>query len=59
MQKFDQLVKKVNDLAADAIKTDLGNKSAATRLRAGMQEVRKLAMDIRSDALVATKSVNP
>jgi len=47
MQKFKELQEKVVSLTADAEKTAAGNKSAGVRLRAGMQEIKRLAQEVR------------
>ena len=50
MNKFEQLVKKVEGASMDAIKFyEKGNKAAGTRLRGFMQEVKALAQEVRSE----------
>jgi hypothetical protein len=50
MEKFTQLKEAVLALEADAEKFyNKGNNSAGTRLRKGMQDVKKLAQIIRSE----------
>ena len=53
MKKFRELQDKVASLTADAVKAAAGNKSAGTRLRAGMQEVKELAQAVRQEVLAA------
>ena len=51
MKKFVELQNKVASLTSDAAKAEAGNKSAGTRLRAGMQEVKELAQAVRQEVL--------
>ena len=47
---FNKLQEHVNSLEDDFSKFyDKGNKAAGTRIRKGMQELKKLAQDIRVD----------
>lgn len=54
MKSFDDLFRKITSLTADAGKATDGNKSAGTRLRAGMQEVKKIAQDVRNEVITIT-----
>jgi hypothetical protein len=57
MEKFEELKTLVTSLTEDATKfTEKGNKSAGTRLRQGMQEIKKLAQDIRVEVSAAKKT---
>ncbi len=57
MEKFQELKTLVESLTEDATKfTEKGNKSAGTRLRQGMQELKKLAQDIRVEVSAAKKT---
>jgi len=48
MEKYHKLVSAVADLEADAAKFyNKGNNAAGTRVRVGMQAVKKLAQEIR------------
>jgi hypothetical protein len=48
MEKFQQIKALIADLEADAEKFyEKGNKSAGTRIRKGMQELKKLAQEVR------------
>ena len=44
---FDELQNAINDCQADVTKFVEGNTSAGTRVRKAMQEVKRLAQDIR------------
>ena len=48
MDKFNALKEKLAAVEADAQKFyDKGNQAAGTRVRVGMQEIKKMAQDIR------------
>ncbi len=47
MELYQQLVRLVNEAAADIEKAQGGNKAAGTRARKTMQDIRKLAQEIR------------
>lgn len=50
MDQFDSLYKHLKGLEEDFIKFyDKGNKTAGTRIRKGMQELKELAQAIRLD----------
>lgn len=50
MSRFDDLRNAVNDLEGDFEKFyDKGNKAAGTRVRQGMQALKNLAQDIRTE----------
>jgi len=50
MNHFDSLYKHVKGLEEDFVKFyDKGNKTAGTRIRKGMQELKELAQAIRLD----------
>jgi len=51
MEAFNKLKEAVEAAASLVEKTDKGNKSAGTKLRKAMQEVRKLAKSVRDDVL--------
>jgi len=56
MNKYEELIKKVEESAGDAIKFyDKGNKSAGVRLRKFMQEVKALAQDVRVEVTAKSK----
>ena len=44
---FDELQDAINDCQADVTKFVEGNNSAGTRVRKAMQEVKRLAQDVR------------
>ena len=46
-QTFDELQDAINDCQSDVTKFVEGNNSAGTRVRKAMQEVKRLAQDIR------------
>jgi outer membrane murein-binding lipoprotein Lpp len=47
MEKYNELTSKVMSLADDVAKVSNGNKAARTRVRVGLQEVKKLAQELR------------
>jgi hypothetical protein len=57
MEKFQELRTLIESLNEDATKfSEKGNKSAGTRLRQGMQELKKLAQDIRVEVSATKKT---
>ena len=46
---FDELQNAINDCQADVTKFVEGNNSAGTRVRKAMQNVKRLAQDVRID----------
>lgn len=57
MEKFQELKTLVESLNEDVTKfSEKGNKSAGTRLRQGMQELKKLAQEIRVEVSTAKKT---
>ena len=46
---FDELQNAINDCQADVTKFVEGNNSAGTRVRKAMQEVKRLAQDVRKE----------
>jgi hypothetical protein len=57
MEKFQELKTLVESLNEDVTKfSEKGNKSAGTRLRQGMQELKKLAQDIRVEVSATKKT---
>lgn len=57
MEKFQELKTLVESLTEDVTKfTEKGNKSAGTRLRQGMQELKRLAQDIRVEVSATKKT---
>lgn len=55
MEQFNKLVSTVTALTADVAKAEAGNKSAGTRVRVAMQEVKQLAQDVRVKILEVIK----
>lgn len=51
MTEFDKLKEIVEECADDIVKFDNGNKSAGTRLRKAMQDVKKQAQAVRQAVL--------
>ena len=45
--EFDELQNAINDCQSDVTKFVEGNNSAGTRIRKAMQEVKRLAQDVR------------
>jgi len=59
MEKFNELKALLETLTADATKFyEKGNSAAGTRVRQGMQELKKIAQDIRVDISSAKKTKN-
>jgi hypothetical protein len=57
MEKFQELRTLIESLNEDATKfSEKGNKSAGTRLRQGMQELKKLAQEIRVEVSASKKT---
>ena len=46
---FDELQNAINDCQTDVTKFVEGNNSAGTRIRKAMQEVKRLAQDVRKE----------
>lgn len=51
MKSFDALKKIMVEAEGEVLKVDKGNKSAGTRLRVLMQEVRGSACDVRQEVM--------
>ena len=49
MTKFDQLFETVMSAQEDAAKFEKGNSAAGTRLRKKMQDIKKLAQEVREN----------
>ena len=47
MLEYEELKEKVAALEEDLTRAEQGNKAAGTRVRKGMQDIKKLAQDIR------------
>lgn len=56
MESFDQLKTLVENLQADVEKFASGNNAAGTRVRTGLQSVKKLAQQIRLEVQEAKKA---
>ena len=59
MQRFEELVQAVEAVRRDVEKTERGNKAAGTRVRGAMQQVKKLAQEIRKDVLSLRDTSGP
>jgi len=59
MQSFESLVQLLEDTRKDVEKTDRGNKAAGTRVRKAMQEVKKLAQEVRNEVLEMREPKQP
>ena len=58
MEIFNELKKLVEELELDVVKFyEKGNKSAATRARKGLQDLKKLAQDLRIDIQEVKKNL--
>lgn len=53
MEAYEQLKKLVEDAADDVAKAEGGNKAAGTRVRKAMQEIKKVAQELRVGILGA------
>jgi len=53
MESFNQMKTLMESVQADVDKFDAGNKSAGTRVRKTMQEVKKLCKTVRDDVQAA------
>lgn len=49
MKKFEELVETVMSAKEDAAKFEKGNSAAGTRLRKKMQDIKKLAQEVREN----------
>lgn len=59
MEKFEELKAKVAEIESDAEKFYVkGNKTAGTRLRKGLQDIKNLAQEIRVDVSDKKKTEN-
>ena len=47
MEAFDRLKQAIADTEADLEKAERGNKAAGTRIRKAMQEIKKIAQEVR------------
>lgn len=57
MDIFNQLREVIDEVEADAIKFyDKKNKAAGTRVRKAMQEIKKIAQDVRTDVSEKSKA---
>jgi len=50
-QKYENLVKLVNEVRGDVEKADAGNKAATARVRKAMMEIKNEAHEIRKEML--------
>lgn len=55
MENFEELKKVVDAISEDVDKFSRGNKSAGTRVRQAMQQIKKLAQEIRVEISAAKK----
>ena len=51
MNTFEAMIEVMNKCGEDAARAYNGNKTATTRVRAAMQEVKKLAQQIREEMI--------
>lgn len=57
MDIFNQLKELINEVEADAVKFyDKNNKAAGVRVRKAMQEIKKIAQDVRLDVSEKAKA---
>jgi hypothetical protein len=50
-QKYENLVKLVNEVRGDVEKADAGNKAATARVRKAMMDIKNEAQEIRKEML--------
>ena len=50
-QNFDKLVQTIESAREDVAKAEAGNKTACSRVRKSMQELKAIAQDIRKEML--------
>lgn len=58
MEAYERLKKLVEDAAEDVQKADGGNKAAGTRVRKAMQEIKKVAQEVRVGVLQTRTPTN-
>ena len=51
MEAFDRLKQAIADCEPDLMKAEKGNKAAGTRVRKSMQDVKKIAQEVRTKVL--------
>jgi hypothetical protein len=51
MQAYDSLKELVSSIESDLVKAEGGNKAAGTRVRKQMQEIKKVAQEVRTKIL--------
>jgi hypothetical protein len=59
MESFDKLKQAITAAEEDVAKFDAGNKSAGTRVRKHMQEIKNLAQDVREKVLEVRDAAKP
>jgi hypothetical protein len=47
MENFEKLKKQVQEIEADVVKAEAGNKAAITRVRVAMQAIKVTAQEVR------------
>lgn len=56
MESYDKLKALVEECAVDLVKAEAGNKSAGTRVRKFMQDIKNAAQEVRKDVMNIRKS---
>lgn len=56
MKSFEKIKESVARLQGDVDKANSGNKAAAVRIRAGMQALKALILEVREEALAIKKA---
>lgn len=51
MEAFERLKQAVADVEADLAKVEAGNRAAGTRVRKAMQDIKKIAQEVRAKIL--------
>lgn len=54
-ETYETLVRLVTEVKEDLEKAENGNKSAAVRVRKQMQEIKKVAQDLRKEMMLVKK----
>ena len=55
-ETYEALIKVVEDVRTDLEKAEKGNKSAAVRVRKAMQDVKRVAQDLRKEMMMIKKA---
>lgn len=59
MEAFEELKRVVEEVAEDVARAEAGNKAAGTRVRKGMQDIKKAAQTVRAGILELRSASSP